>query len=157
MYGRMYTAVLSATSISSAAELFWVQANSLGVIIVHEIKITQEVASLNAQLPILLTRTVNSHSALGTAATPNPLVFGDAAFGGVVRTNISTISAPTFQMWREGQNVLNGWHYLPTPESRPIIAPVTVGSASGRFAVDLTTAPPVALTISGILVLEEIG
>ena len=157
MYGRMYTAVLSATSVSSAAELFWVQANSLGSVIIHEIKITQEVASLNQQLPLLITRTVNSHSALGTAATPNPLAGGDAAFGGVVRTNISTISAPTFQLWREGQNVLNGWHYLPTPESRPIMAPVTVGSASGRLAVDFPTAPSVALTISGVIVFEEIG
>ena len=157
MYGDIYTAVLSATTISSATELFWIQANSLAITVIHEIKITQEVASLNQQLPIAIVRTTNSHSALGTATTPNPLGYRDTAYSGVVRTNIATISTAGKLLWREGQNVLNGWHILFTPETRPIMAPVTTGSESGRLAIDFTTAPAVALTISGIVTLEEIG
>lgn len=157
MYGRMYTAVMSATGISSATELFWFQASSLNVVVIHEIKVTQEVASLNAQLPLLITRTVNSHSALGTALTPRPLLPAAGAWDGVLRTNISTISTPSQYLWREGQNVLNGWHYLPTPESRPILAPVTVGSDSGRLAVDLPIAPSITLSLSAVVIFEVIG
>ena len=61
----------------------------------------------------------------------------------------TTISgSPLFRM---GQNVLNGWHWLFTPEMRPVVPP------SGRFVVRLDAAPTAALTMTVTVTFEEVG
>ena len=56
---------------------------------------------------------------------------------------------------RQSQNIINGWHYLPTPEDRIVLSP-TAGTA-GRLVIKLDAAPAAALVISGWVIIEEIG
>lgn len=153
--GRMYTAVLSATSIGSAADLLWFQSSSLTCTIVHEIKVSQEAGETSEQLPIAVIYATTSNAAQGQSITPTPVNPGDPAFAGLVRAAVSTLSTVYKPVWRDGQNVINGWHFLPTPETRPILSPTNSGN--GRMAVQLPNAPAAALTISAYAVLEEIG
>ena len=88
----------------------------------------------------------------GTAVTPNPLRVGDLAFGGTAAVDLSVEpTAIGAILWREGQNLLNGWHYLPPPESRPVISPLA------RLGIRLEVAPAVSKNFTVIAVIEEIG
>lgn len=155
--GRMYSAVLDAVSVSAVADLFFLAAPTDAVVVVHEIKISQDAGETSEQLPLMVFRTTTDNSAVGTANTPNPLQVGDPAFGGTVRTNITggSLSAETTLLWRDSQNVLNGWHYLPTPETRPVLSPIA--GTAGRLSIKLDAAPTAALTFSGYVIFEEIG
>jgi hypothetical protein len=46
---------------------------------------------------------------------------------------------------------LNGFHYIPTPESRIDLSP------SQRLTVELLTTPLDSITMSGTIIFEEIG
>lgn len=154
--GTMYVATFDGISVSAICELFYVKPASTRSVIIHEIRITQETSETSEQLPLQIARTATDQSAKGTSLTPAKLnVNGGAAAGATVRSNILTGAtfATLGDMLRvEGENVLGGWHYLPTPECRPVI------SAGGDgIVVKLKTAPTAALTLDGVLVFEEIG
>lgn len=152
--GRRYTAALDALSVSAVCELFNVIAPADAVVAIHEVSITQDAGETSEQLPVRIFRTATDQSAKGDANTPAPLEVGDAAFGGTVRTNVltgATFATETTMLFCQSQNVLNGWHWLWTPETRPILSP------SGKLCVKLDAAPAAALTFSGYVILEEIG
>lgn len=152
--GRKYTALMDATSVAAVCELFFLAAPSDAVVVVHEIVVTQDTSEDSEMLPINVFRTATDQAAKGTSNTPAPLESGDAAFGGTVRTNIltaETFATETTPLFRQSQNVLGGWHWLPTPETRPVLSP------SGKLCVKLDAAPVAALPISGYIVFEEIG
>jgi len=152
--GRMYVAVLDALSVSAVCELFNVIAPADSVVVIHEIQISQDTIEVSEQMPLLIFRTATDQSAKGDACTPAPLSVGTPAFGGTVRTNVlaaATLATETTLLWRESQNILNGWHYLPTPETRIVLSP------SGTLCVKLDVAPAGATVFSGTVVLEEIG
>ena len=153
--GRIYYAVLDALSVSSLTDLYWIGSPTDAITVIHEVKVSQEVSETSEQLPLMVFRTATDNSGQGSALTPSPTETGYAAYGGTVRTNVFSISAETTDIWRDAQNVLNGWHWLPTPEERVVLSP-TAGTA-GRLAVRLDVVPAVALTVSGYVVLEEIG
>lgn len=152
--GRMYAVPIDALSVSAICELLFIAAPADAVVRVHEIKLTQDASESSEQLPIRIFRTATDQSAKGSAITPNPLSLGDAAFGGTVRSNIltaATFATETTMLISEAFNILNGFHYLPTPESRIDISP------SGRLVVKLDAAPGGALDFSGYAIIEEIG
>lgn len=152
--GRMYAASLDAVSVAAVCELFYIAAPADAVVRIHEIKITQDTSETSEQLPIRIFRTATDQSGKGSAITPAPLSAGDPAFGGTVRTNIltaATFATETTMLLSEAQNMLNGFHFLPTPECRIDISP------SGRLVIKLDAAPSGALPISGYVILEEIG
>jgi hypothetical protein len=152
--GRRYTAALDALSVSAVCELFNVIAPADAVVAIHEVSITQDAGETSEQLPVRIFRTATDQSAKGSANTPSPLEVGDAAFGGTVRTNVltaETFATETTMLFCQSQNVLNGWHWLWTPETRPILSP------SGKLCVKLDAAPAAALTFSGYVIFEEIG
>lgn len=152
--GRRYTAALDALSVSAVCELFNVIAPADAVVAIHEVLITQDAGETSEQLPVRIFRTATDQSAKGSANTPAPLEVGDAAFGGTVRTNVltaETFATETTMLFCQSQNVLNGWHWLWTPETRPILSP------SGKLCIKLDAAPAAALTFSGYVVFEEIG
>jgi hypothetical protein len=159
--GRMYTATMSAISVSAIAELFVIMAPADSVVVIHEICITQDTSETSEQLPLHIFRTATDQSAKGTSITPTPLNTGDAAFGGTVRSNIltgSTFATVTTLLMRQSQNILNGWHILPTPECRIVLSPGVSGTTTGaNLVIKLDTAPTAALPISGYVVFEEIG
>ena len=79
---------------------------------------------------------------------------GDPAFGGTVRSNIltaETFATETTMLLHLSQNVLAGWDYLPTPETRIDISPGLM------VVVKLDAAPTAALAFSGQIIFEEIG
>jgi hypothetical protein len=150
----MYTAPLDGVSVAAVCELFFIAAPADAVVLLHEVVITQDTSETSEQLPINIFRTATDQAAKGTSNTPAPLAAGDPAFGGVVRTNIltaETFATETTMLFRQSQNVLGGWHWLWTPETRPVISP------SGRVVIKLDAAPAAALPISGYVVFEEIG
>lgn len=148
--GRMYTVLMDAVSVSAAKDLMRISAPATAALLLHEVKITQDASETSEQLPIQIQR--SSTAGTGTAATPEKLDPGDAAASATAATNLTvdtTISGSP--LWRESQNVLNGWHYLPTPETRPVLAP------SGILAIRLDAPPAAALTLTVVAVIEEIG
>ncbi len=159
--GRMYTATMNAVSVSTIAELFAINSSASTIVVIHEILITQDTQVTSAQLPLYIFRTATDQSAKGSALTPAPLLVGDTAFNGNVRSNIltgATFATVTTVLMRQAQNILNGWHILPTPECRIILSPrVTTTTTGANLIIKLDTAPSVALPISGYIVFEEIG
>lgn len=152
--GRRYTAMIDAVSVAAVCELFAIKAPADACVVVHEVVVTQDSSETSEQLPVNIFRTATDQSAKGAANTPAPLEAGDAAFGGTVRTNIlaaETLATETTPLFRQAQNVLGGWHWLWTPETRPVMSPST------SLVVKLDAAPAAALPISGYVVLEEIG
>jgi hypothetical protein len=152
--GRLYTAVMDAQAVAAVDELFFVAAPADGVVVMHEVVITQDTSETSEQMPVNIFRTATDQAAKGTANTPAPHQVGDPAFGGVVRTHIltaETFATETTPLFRQSQNVLNGWHWLWTPETRPVLSP------SGRLVVKLGVAPAASLPISGYITFEEIG
>lgn len=152
--GRMYSAVLDAVSVAAVCELFFIEAPTDMVLRIHEIKITQDTSETSEQLPLNIFRTATDQGAKGTAVTPAPLSIGDTASTALIRSNIlaaATLATETTMLLRESQNILNGWHILPTPECRIDISP------GAYICVKLDEAPTAALPISGYVIFEEIG
>jgi len=150
----MYSVVMDAQAVAEVCELFYIQAPADAVVRIHEIVITQDDSVTSEQLPLNVFRTATDQSAKGTANTPAPLQEGDAAFGGVARTNIlaaESLAAETTMLLRQSQNILNGWHILPTPETQIAVSP---GEA---IVVKLDAAPGTSINISGYVLFEEIG
>lgn len=156
--GRMYTAVMDGQAVAAVDELFFICAPTDAIVVIHEVMITQDASETSEQMPINIFRTATDQAAKGTANTPAPHEVGDAAFGGVVRTHIltaETFATETTMLYRMSQNQLNGWHWLWTPETRPVLGP-TAGAAS-RLVVKLDVAPSASINISGYITFEEIG
>jgi hypothetical protein len=153
---RVYTAVFEAISVSAAQDLFSLQPAANKLVEIHEVHITQDTGETSEQLVVRLRRlpatfTVGSG---GAAVTPDPMSPGDAAAGATVRRNdttVATTSGTAATLRRQGDNVLNGWHWVFTPETRPKVV-----NGQG-FIVHLPTAPGAALTMSGELVFEEVA
>lgn len=153
--GSVYTAVFDGVSVSAIADLFYLKPASTRAVVIHEVRISQETSETSEQLPLKLFRTATDNSANGTANTPAPLNLNAAAAAGcTVRTNITgaSLATETTLLRVESENVLGGWHYLPTPEDR-----IVIPAGGNGFVVKLKTAPAAALTLDGVMVFEELG
>lgn len=151
---RIYSATMDSIAVAAESELFFIAAPTDAVVRIHEIKVTQDASETSEQLPLKVYRTATDQSAKGTAVTSNPLSEGDAAFGGTVRRNILT--AETFategaMLITDSQNIINGWHILPTPEARIDISP------GDYLVIKLDAAPSASINVSSYVILEEIG
>lgn len=156
--GRRYIASIDAVTVSAVCDLFWIAAPTDAVVYVEEVVISQDTSETSEQLPLMLFRTTTDNSAAGTSNTPNPVEVGDPAYGGTVRTNITgaSLAAETTPSRREAQNILNGWVWKGTYEEPLLVLSPTAGTA-GRAVVKLDAAPSAAITVSGYVVLREIG
>lgn len=148
--GRIYTGSFQGVAVSAGQDLFELNAPSDAVVILHEIKITQDSDTDSEQLEFSIQRATASGSG-GTTPTARPLEIGNAAFGGTVEANNTSQATTLTLIYTEAQNILNGWHYLPTPEMRIVLSP------SGRIVVRLENVPTDELTMNGVIVFEEIG
>lgn len=148
--GRMYTVVADAIAVAAADDLLRISAPSDAAVILHEVLVTQEAQETSEQLAVQIQR--SSTDGTGTAVVPEQLELGDPVFGGTCSRTITVdTTIDGLPIWRSGQNVLNGWHYLPTPEGRPTISP------SGRIVVRMDTAPAASMTVNTYALFEEIG
>ena len=152
---RLYTVIFNNVSVAAVQDLISVTCTANMAIKIHEVAIGQVTATTIGNLRISLKRmqaTVTAGSG-GTAYTPVPINFGDAAATATARVNDTTqaISSTGAQIMRADiYNVLNGFLYLPPIEDRIIIKP------SQAFVVSLDSAPGSAEIMSCSLVFEEL-
>jgi len=147
--GRFYTVVMKANSVSIAKDLMTVSAPATSVVVLHQAVLSQDASETSEQLPMQIHRVGNDGQ--GTVVTARKTLAGDAAFGGTSNVNLTTDTTEGDILWRESQNILNGWNYFPTPEMRFTIPP------DNEIAIRLDTAPTAALTLTLSAVIEEIG
>jgi hypothetical protein len=154
--GRVYSAVFEGVSVSAVQDFFELTAAATCVVAVHEVHITQDDGETSEQLPVHIIRvpaTVTGGSG-GAAVTPRKMQSGDPAATTAVERNNTTVATTTGTLEvlrRAGDNILNGWHWVFTPEARLWLAP------SGVLVVRLVTAPGSALVMSGEVIFEELG
>ncbi len=91
----------------------------------------------------------------GSTATPQPIEDGDAAYGGTVEVNNTTrmaVGSGSIEMFPEfSWNIRQNYVEIYLPEDLDIISP------SNRLALDLLAAPADSITMSLLVVLEEVG
>lgn len=152
-YGRIYGAGYSATTASTVAkEMLHIQANSSCVVVIHECHLTAN-TTLNAAAGFALAWAATT-GVVGTTIAPAPLDPGGVAgrstvYGVAGSTNATGLTyVPGSQ---QVCNLINGYHYMPLPENRPIMKP------GARMVVrrESAIADDVAWTAS--IIYEELG
>ena len=146
--GRMYSVLMDAATVSTAQDLGRITAPSDAILKIHEVVVTQEATETSDTGAIQLQR--SSTAGTGTSYTAKLLEGSDAAFGGSSVVNLSVDTSAGDILHREGFNVLNGYRYLPTPETRITVPP------SGIFVVRSDVAITSA-TVTCVVIFEEIG
>ena len=156
--GRMYSVPFAAVAVTAQQDFFEVTAAAGKPVIVHSIEIEQSTEvgdSMEEGLSILLKRgsSGTTSGTGGTTPTPPPVCSSDAAFGGTTDVNNTTkMSAGTITTLRAWcWNVRIPFFKVFTPETRPVIA------GSERLTVELATTPADSITISGTMLVEELG
>lgn len=159
--GRMYTATFKDTAVTAAQDLFEIAGPSDATTIIHSWTVSQKTETGDAAEEMLVITTnrgvgsVTSGSG-GATVTPQPVSDGDAAYGGTVERNNTTILAVGTGTLETDLEVV-AWNLrvpmtvIYTPETRPVISP------SNRWTLELETAPADSVTISGTVVFEEVG
>ena len=159
--GRMYTGVFKAIAVTAVQDFFECLAPTDATVVVHEWTLTQvtEVGDAAEEMLQLTTNrgvsTVTSGSGGGTITT-QPISDGDPAFGGTLERNNTTIMAVgtgTLETDLESYcwNIRIPYRMTYTPETRPQISP------GNRWTLELETTPADSITITGTIILEEVG
>jgi hypothetical protein len=152
--GRIYSASFTGVSVAAAQDLFEINAPADAVVAIHSIIIGQssDYGDSEAEgLQIQISRSTGTSGSGGSTLTPVAHEGGDAAFGGTVEANNTTQATTTTVIHSDTFNIQAGWQFRPTPEERIYISP------SARVVVELPGAPTDAVTMSGTIVIEEIG
>jgi hypothetical protein len=151
----MYSATFSGSAFTAAVDAFELVAPADAIVVIHELELSQGTELGDAaeeQLLILLRRGFTASGSGGTAFTPLPINFGDAAFGGTcefmntTQANTGTVTNHFAGYW----NIRVPFQKIWTPETRIILSP------SQRLVVTLP-APTDSVTLGGTLTFEEIG
>lgn len=159
--GRKYTISFSKVSVSAAQDLFEYKAVAGKSFILHEAVCAQDSKYGDANaggLAVTIKRATGAYSSGsgGSTPTPAPHSTSDTAAGGSAKANntvrasggtITTLRADAF-------NEQGGWQYLPTPETRFDFAS---GANPEGVIIGLETAPAAACSMSGSMVIEELG
>lgn len=158
--GRIYTGQFNGVAATAQQDFFEVAAPSDAVVLVHGWGLSQETEVADAaeeMLRILVKRGEGSvtSGAGGSTVTARPKEKGDAAFGGTVEANnttkMATGSGTIVTLYPHTWNVRVPLDVLYAPELRPVITP------SDRLTIELATTPADSITLSGYIVLEEVG
>lgn len=153
---RIYTVQFSGVAATAQQDLFEIVAPSTGAIIVHAIELSQTTELGDAaeeQLLVQFKSGQTTSGSGGTAPTPVPIAFGDAAAGFTAEVNnttkASTGTIVTHASW--SWNVRCEFVKLFTPEMRPVVR------ASRRMTVELGTTPADSITLNGTIWIEELS
>lgn len=155
--GRKYTAQVNGVAVSAAQDIIEIVAPADSIVAIHDIDISQTSDVGDAAEEILLIRLASGFTtaatAVGSTPTAIPIEFGDAAFGGSLRANCTTLAtAGTIVVHRSwGWNIRAPFKEVFTPETRPILSP------SRRATIRLPAAPTDAITLNATITFEEIG
>ena len=152
--GILYTAQYRGVAVTTASDLIEVQVPSTNALVLHYVKVGQDSLDADANADVLsiqIKRATISGSG-GTGVTPSPLVFTDPASSCTVERNNSTAAAGTVKVLdTEAWNVMAPYHYLPTPECRPVF------QTGGKIVVALAKAPDASIDVCLTVCWEEIG
>ena len=154
--GRMYSVSFVGVAVTAQQDFFEIVAAAGKPCVVHSIEIEQSTEVGDAQeegLSILLKDGQTTSGSGGSAPTPAPVNFTDAAAAFVAEVNNTTKASVgtivTKRAWN--WNVRLPFLKLFTPETRPVV----VGGA--RMTVELATTPADSITVSGTMMVEELG
>jgi hypothetical protein len=154
--GRLYTAVFNNVAVTAIQDLFEIVAPATGIVLLHDIHISQNTDVGDAAEEVLRIELTSGHTTSGSGGstvTPVSLDLGDAAFAGTCEVNNTTQASAgtivTHYVWN--WNIRVGFDKIFTPETRPLIRP------SRRMCLELPAAPADSLTMSGSITIEEIG
>src|SRR5262245_16816067 len=158
--GRMYTTHFKDVAVTAAQDLFEVLGASDSLTVVHRVMLTQSTETGDAAEEMLKLTTNRGVGAVtsgsgGSTHTPQAVNDGDAAFGGTVEINNTTImatgSGALEQLEAFAWNLRVPLDLIWTPETRPVISP------GNRWTLELESAPADSVTMSGTVWLEELG
>lgn len=153
---RRYNVSFEKISVAAVQDLLSIAGASGKTCRVIEISVAavDAAAPTNGQLALrasLLTATVTAGSG-GAAVTPRPFDIGDAAASFTARRNDTTqatSSGAKTTVREDGCNIYAGYSYMfPSP---PVVGP------SQSFVFELITTPGATYTLSGNIVVEEMG
>lgn len=149
-YGRMFASGYRGTTASTAAkELIHVLCSASHVIAIHEVTITgRSTSSEFMTVGVAFAATTN---AVGATCALVPLCQGQTTCSGNVYGVASSNATGLSYVYDETVNVLNGFHWVPTPECRPVIKP------GGRLVVRRETTVATDFAVDAHIVFEEIG
>jgi len=158
--GRMYSTHFKDVAVTAAQDLFEILGASDSLTIVHRVLLTQRTEVGDAAEEMLLLTTNRGVGAVtsgsgGSTHTPQPVCDGDAAFGGTVEINNTTVmatgSGSLEQLEAFAWNIRVPFDLVYTPEQRPVISP------GNRWTLELETVPADSINMSGTVWLEELG
>lgn len=154
--GRLYTVSFTGVAVTAQQDLFEVVAPADAVVRIHRIGLSQSTEvgdAMEEGLSLLLKSGQTTSGSGGSVPTAIPNELGDAAFGGTCEVNNTTKASAgtivTHYAWN--WNVRMPFEHVFTPEERPILSP------SRRGTLELATTPADSITMSGYMVIEEIG
>lgn len=156
--GRMYAVTFENVAVSAQVDFFELSPADDKPVLIHAIYLAQWSDLGDAAEEILRVQILRGHTTSGSggsSATPAPLQSSaGAAAGCAAETNNTTIASAgtAVALHAETFNIRTGWQYIPTPETRP-----GASQANTTLVVRLMAAPTDALSMSGTLVLEELG
>ena len=157
---RLYTAVFEDISVTAAQDLFEILAATGKTIKIWKWNIFQTSDVGDAEEELLAIETVRGDGTVtsgsgGGSVTPEPVDNGDSAAGATVERNNTTrmaVGTGTLDVLEKfGWNVRAPIEMIYLPEERPVITP------GDRWTLSLNDAPGDALTVSGMIMFEEIG
>lgn len=143
MQGKLFASgYLNATASTSAKEILHIVSGASAITQIHDIIVTNRTTVSQMHTYSIAfagtTGVVGTTAAMvclagATASLPADTVYGVA--GSTSATGLSVI-------WRESVNTLNGLHYIPTPEMRPVLRPsqrlvVRREAAADDYAMDV--------------------
>lgn len=158
MYGPVHVVSFAEVEVSAAQDLFELLAPADAALAIHLVKFAQSSDYGDAAaeaLDVLMKRVTGAPTSGSGGSTPTPTALSPsaAASGVTIEANNTTQLSGGTQatLLADAWNVQLPFEYIPPPEQRPIISPST------RFVVELPNAPGDAITLSGLLMWEEIG
>ena len=155
--GRMYAVDIAPAAITVAADVIEITPADDKPIKVHGFEIFQTTDLGDAQEEIIGLFWIRGHTVSGSGGstpTPRPLNPNDAAAGFTAETLNTTPAntGTTVQLQRHGWNVRIPTPVVYTPEGRP-----EASQANTTLILRMAAAPADSITMSGYVLIEELG
>jgi hypothetical protein len=150
----VYKLTATIASVSTAKTLAYIETHATRPIEILRAEITAQDEDTSEQIFVQFARIATLGTPTATTEVPKPTEEGSAAYGGVCKVNV-TADEPTYDDITDsiaagGSNKLGGWHHVPLPEERSIIA---ANDAVGLRLIDNITSTDLTVEI----VFREIG
>lgn len=156
MQGRVYAIPFNGVAVTAQQDFFEIVSASTKLVEIHSIHLSQETNVSDAnekELRIAVKTGQTTTGSGGSTVTPTPRVSGDAAFAGTTKAN-NTTKASTGTIVTHDVRTWNTRVPLDIfypPDQRVVLAP------SARGTVELLTTPAASTTMSGVVIVEELG